>query len=334
MQSFSAMNWTAISYTTVLLFVLATGRLFPQTTDLSKVLINKDTVRILVTDSGLGGYSVAAGIDSVLSANKTFRHAQIIFCNALPKANFRYNELPDAQTKANVFSSVLYKMQNMFKPDVLLIACNTLSVVYPLTDFAKTTKTPVIGIVELGVKAITDSLNQNSGSCTIILGTETTIQSAAHKDMLIKNNIAPERIYTEACPNLESEIQVSPSSDMVAGLIEFYLDEIPKQNENKGDTKTFAALCCTHYGFAKSFFDRKLRGIYPHVEIINPNDEMINLFAFKGVTAAKTTEISVSVYSQAELSAEEKQGIGKLITPVSSRAGESLEKYILLNGIF
>ena len=308
--------------------------MYAQRSDLSFLLSKKDTVRILVTDSGLGGYSVAAGIDSVLSANKSIKAVQVIFCNALPRANFRYNELADAKAKADVFSSVLQKMQDLFHPDVVLIACNTLSVVYPLTDFAKTTKTPVIGIVELGVKAITDSLKSNPGSSVLILGTETTIQSTAHRDLLLRNNIVSDRIITKACPNLESEIQADPSGDMVSSLVEFYLDEVPKPADTTSVNKTFAAFCCTHYGFAKPAFEKKLTSMYQQFQIINPNDEMIRLFVFPGTNVISESNVTISIFSQAELSAEEKEGIGKLISPVSPRAGKALDSYMLLNGIF
>ncbi|MBI2417350.1 MAG: aspartate/glutamate racemase family protein [Ignavibacteriales bacterium] len=316
----------------VLLSLLLCGNTTAQIPDLQKLLQGRDTVRILVTDSGLGGYSVAAGIDSCLSANKYFKHAQIIFCNALPNSNFRYNELPDAQSKADVFSVVLSKMQKSFNPDVILIACNTLSVVYPITAFARTNTVPVIGVVELGVAAITDSLRSHPGSSTIILGTETTVQSGAHRELLLKKNIDDNRIITQACPNLESEIQVSPGSDMVSGLIEFYLEDISKPVN--AEKKVFAALCCTHYGFSKALFQNKLNGLFKAATIINPNDEMIKLFSFPDFHHAGFGSTSIAVYSQAKFSEEEKSAIGALIAPVSQKAYKALEAYTQLEGIF
>lgn len=316
----------------VLLSLLLCGNTTAQIPDLQKLLQGRDSVRILVTDSGLGGYSVAAGIDSCLSENKYFKQAHIIFCNALPNSNFRYNELPDAQSKAIVFSEVLSKMQQKFHPDAILIACNTLSVVYPLTAFARTSTVPVIGVVELGVAAISDSLRSHPGSSVIILGTETTVQSGAHRELLLKKNIADNYIITQACPNLESEIQVSPGSDMVSGLIEFYLDDMPIP-VNTGN-KIFAALCCTHYGFSKALFQNKLSSLFKAAIIINPNDEMIKLFSFPDSQHADFSSTSIAVYSQAKFSNEEKSAIGALIAPVSQKAYKALEAYTQLEGIF
>ncbi len=318
----------------VFIILITAVNLFAQYTQITNALLEKDTVRILVTDSGLGGFSVAAGIDSILSANKSLKNVQIIFCNALPKSNFRYNELNDAQSKADIFSGILYKMQGYFKPDIILIACNTLSVVYPLTDFSKNAHTPVLGIVELGVKITTDSLMKNPDASAIIMGTETTIQSSAHKDLLIKNGISNERIAVQSFPNLESEIQADPSSDMVNNLIDFYLDEMPKQSQKESESKVFAAMCCTHYGFAKSAFEKKLNSIFKNVCMINPNESMIRLFEFSRKEVTGTNNVSIALYSQAVLSTEEIKGVCKLISPVSAKAGKALENYIRLNGIF
>ena len=317
-----------------MVLILTSANIFPQKDDISAILMKKDSVRILVTDSGLGGYSVAAGIDSVLTANRTFKYASVIFCNALPRANFRYNELPDAQSKADIFSSVLNKMQEMFSPDIILIACNTLSVVYPLTEFAKQGNTPVVGIVELGVKAITDSLSINPNASVIIMGTETTIQSEAHKQLLTKNNLAEERVITKSFPNLESEIQVDPTNDMVGNLIEYYLDELPMQSKEETENKIFAALCCTHYGFAKSAFENKLNSKYKHACIINPNDDMIKLFNFPDAPAYNESKVAIHVYSQPIISEDEKSGIGKFINTVSPKARKALEIYTKLNAAF
>ena len=334
MFKFSLENGIAFFSQLIVVILITSGSVFPQNAEILKRLAKKDSVCILVTDSGLGGYSVAAGLDSVISANKTFKNAHIIFCNALPRSNFRYNELPDAKAKADTFSLVLHKMQALFNPDIILIACNTLSVVYPYTEYAKTTDIPVIGIVELGVKVITDSLNNNPNSSIIVLGTETTIQSSAHKDMLLKNHIAEGRIVTKACPNLESEIQADPASDMTTNLIEFYLDELPQKQDTTADTKTFAALCCTHYGFSKPAFEQKLHAMYGKAQIINPNDEMIRMFSMPGSAPVPESKVTISVYSQAIISPEEKDGIGKLIRTVSPKAAKSLDAYTVLKGIF
>lgn len=317
----------------IALLMLITMTAESQTT-LPGNILDKSKIRILITDSGLGGLSVAAGIDSMLSARKAFERAEIIFCNALPESNFRYNQLPDADSKARVFSSVLSKMDSLFRPDVILIACNTLSVVYPLTAFSRTARTPVIGIVECGTEVLLDSLRANPGSVAAILGTETTIQSKAHENALFAEGIAAERITTQSFPNLESEIQTQPDGDMTANLIEFFLDEMKEKFSVPGNDKFFAALCCTHYGYAAPLFANKLKTVTPHPVIINPNSIMIRLFDNAGKPNVKKTKVTVSVFSQAPVSPEEADAIGRLITRTSEKTAKALKKYTRLRGVF
>lgn len=315
------------------LLVSGTCHVSAQGNNVLDMLSKKDTVRILITDSGLGGVSVVAGIDSVLESSKIFAKTEITFCNALPSAGFRYNELPDAKSKAKVFSGMLYKMQELYRPDIILIACNTLSVVYSLTEFAATTRVPVMGIVEFGAKAIADSMKVNPGSAILILGTETTIQSDAYRQSLLRYGIDSSVIAGKACPNLESEIQVDPSSDMTSNLIDFYIDEVPDSYKNNAGT-CFAALCCTHYGFAREVFQKKLDAVCKKAVIINPNTSMIKTFADTSRPVLENSKTSVRVCSQAALSTEERDSIAKLVRPVSGNTADALINYVQLQGIF
>ena len=108
-------------------------------------------LKVLVTDSGLGGLSVCGDLERKALARKAFESVEIVFCNALPEANLGYNNLDTPQRKARVFSDALGGMVKWYEPDIVLIACNTLSVVYPDTDISRTLKMPVVGIVDLVV---------------------------------------------------------------------------------------------------------------------------------------------------------------------------------------
>lgn len=72
-------------------------------------------------------------------------------------------------------------MEEKYVPDLILIACNTLSVVYPHTEFSKNTKTKVLGIVEFGVEQVLEELKKNPDYDVIITGTNTTIESRDHE---------------------------------------------------------------------------------------------------------------------------------------------------------
>ena len=130
-------------------------------------LLTKEKIKILITDSGLGGLSVAAEIEKIITNAHMFKEAEIIFVNALPDANFRYNSMPDESTKVKFFDKTLIGMEQWFHPDIIFIACNTLSVVYPESEYYKHGNIPVVGIVDLGVNLIQKKLTQYPDSKVI-----------------------------------------------------------------------------------------------------------------------------------------------------------------------
>ena len=298
-------------------------------------ILKKEKVRILITDSGLGGLSVLAGIDDVLRRNNIFSEVELYFVNALPNANYRYNTMPDEATKIKVFSSALDGMYKYCKPDIILIACNTLSVLYDKTEFSKSAKIPVLNIVDFGVELILNELKQNPKSGIVILGTETTITAGSHKAELVKKGVNEKQITEQSCPNLESEIQNDAKSDMVNNLTDYYIDEaVGKINDS---TKNItAALCCTHYGYAATVFENALKDKFKGgVKVVNPNVGMINAFNVeKYFKRFPDCKINVKIISQAEISDEEKTSIGGLIKTVSPASADALNNYILKTDLF
>jgi len=166
-------------------------------------LRTQDMITIVVTDSGLGGLSVVAEAERRLRTHGVFAEVELIFCNALFTAEGGYNSLPVRDDKVLVFSRALQGMQDHYAPDIILIACNTLSVLYRDTEFAATTETPVIGIVEDGVDLIADRMRTDDSARTIIFATETTVDEGTHKAALLQRNLPAERILTPPVRQLQ-----------------------------------------------------------------------------------------------------------------------------------
>lgn len=298
-----------------------------------KDILKKEKIRIIVTDSGLGGLSVAANLEKNFNAYTPFTETEILFINSLPENNFRYNDMESEAEKAQVFNSVLESINKIFSPDIILIACNTLSIVYPLTDFYLNKKAPVIGIIDFGVNKLFNSYEK--GSSIIIFGTETTINSNVHKNELINKGIDENEIVNQSCPELESEIQNEPNSVLVDGLIDFYTDEAVS-NLATNTNRVLIGLCCSHYGYVTEKFVNSLKEkINVSYEVINPNDGMVmamlpeeNKFRFE------KTEITTEVISQVEITEGEIKSISQLIKDDSEKFAESLINYRLIPNLF
>ncbi len=285
------------------------------------------TIRIVVTDSGLGGISVLAELEHRLSKIPVFQNVELIFFNALYSKDLGYNEMKSSEEKARVFNNSLYAIQNSYKPDVILIACNTLSVVYPMTQFSKQSKTKVEGIVKAGVELFLEYLKKENNSSIILFGTPTTIDSNLHKSLLIENGINEHRIINQSCPILESEIQDDPESVKVKELIRKYVIEARDKIVNKTG-RVYAGFCCTHYGYSSDMFLNVMNNeLGNNVEILNPNNKMVESLIEGRIVEYKDPAISVEVVSQVEIYEHEKRALTKILKTDAPITVAAIEDY-------
>lgn len=245
---------------------------------------SRDKKMILVTDSGLGGLSVFARIASDLAQASPWPDLDMIYFNAWPRADRGYNHFSTMDQRAGVFNNALYAMEE-FKPDMILIACNTLSVIYPFTRFSRITDTQVIGIVDQGVDLIRESLITFPDSRAIIFGTPTTIREASHFNALVKSGISEDRLVAQACTDLAGKIERNPYHPELPEMVGRFADQaladqvLADQSLSGRGRKTgktiFAALCCTHFGYCRDLFYTALSERFDgDVRILNPNETM------------------------------------------------------------
>ncbi len=299
-----------------------------QARDTLQTVLQRDELTILITDSGLGGLSVCGGIEYRAGQQHPYRSLNLIFCNALPEANYGYNNLESEEKKARVFSDALTGMVQWYHPDLILIACNTLSVVYPHTAFSQTSTVPVLGIVEFGADMLAKKLMDDTSATAIIFGTETTIAANSHKQLLEAKGIASERIVAEACIDLAGEIQSNPNSEIVSSMIEMYVDDAVGQIQERYRGSITAGLCCTHYGYCSPVFQNAFTAAgVQKLEIVNPNEEMASWIFQTAKPRYPGTKVTVSVVSRAPLSQEERNSIASLLEHDSPLSAQALRAY-------
>ncbi|MBZ0184496.1 MAG: hypothetical protein K8F60_18705 [Melioribacteraceae bacterium] len=292
-------------------------------------------LRIVITDSGLGGLSVMAELEKELRTRNHFGNIRLIFFNSLAASDFGYNSISTKEKKVEVFNSSLYSIENMFNPHLILIACNTLSVVYEDTDFKKRTDTEVLGIIDLGIELIEEKLNENGNSNILLLGTPTTINSNSYKNKLIKKVISESKIINQSCPLLESEIQINPKSNKVKLMTENFLKEALSQSEYLSD-KVITSLCCTHYGYSEEIIRKSAEEIFnKEIEIVNPNTKMVEetLQRLKLITK-DFSNITSEVFSQVLLKDEEIKSLSEIIYQDSPQVSQALQNYLFEKNLF
>ena len=269
---------------------------------LNSFFVKKRAV-IAVTDSGLGGLSVMAEAARRMKGAGVFEKADLLFFNALFSAQGGYNSLGTREEKILVFDSALRSLEERYRPDIVLIGCNTLSVLYGDTPFSKEAKIPVIGIVSAGLDLIGRGLRDHPEASVIIFGTPTTIAEGSYPRGLDRLGFAPGRILSQACPELESFIERDHRGDetemLIAGCVSEALQKIAPPRP-----PLIISLNCTHYGYALPLWERAFaeERIQP-LRILNPNTRMVDpLFDKRYMGRFKNTEVSARVVSMVEVS--------------------------------
>jgi glutamate racemase len=292
-----------------------------------QTVLKGDTVSIVVADSGLGGLSVCAELANNLERRRDFENVAIVYFDALPEQGRGYNQLPTTAEKVRVFDRALAGMERL-GPDAILIACNTLSVLYSQTPFSRTTRTRVVDIIDFGVQQVSEHLVSQPDSQAIIFGTPTTIEANTHASRLVERGIAAGRIVCQPCDGLAREIERDPESAAVSGMIDSCVGQAVSRLEDRRKP-VCAALCCTHYGYSQALFSRALaRHARGAVSILNPNGDMAACIAGESGREPKAqTRIEVTVVAKVALGDDEIGSMSRALARVSPLTANALRHY-------
>lgn len=280
---------------------------------------------IIVTDSGLGGISVAAELYRALQARPRAEKTRIIFFNALFDEQSGYNRLTDMAAKIRWFDAALHGMLS-YAPDVIGIACNTLSVLYPRTAFARTANLPVIGIVEIGVNYLCQKLKGHEEAYAILFATPTTLQQGTHQ-RLLREHFPERRIIAQACPELMYAIGDGATAQIKHLIAEYTRQAVAQLPVPR--PKVYASLNCTHFGYYQAEFEAALRGHgLADVAVVNPNAAMVHALAPENkIQPGTPTELSIECVSKVKFHPQGLASLLPLLTPVSEEAAAAFRNY-------
>jgi len=291
--------------------------------------------RIVLTDSGLGGLSICAGLEKQLRGASGIPSTRLVYVNAWPDSRHGYNDLPDAASRAAVLDKALTAMMG-FRPGLILIACNTLSVLYELTEFGRAPAVPVAGIIDEGVDIFHEALARDPGSMLLLFGTRTTIESKEHVRRLVQKGIDAQRVFTTACHGLAGAIDKDPDSPALAGLVDECVSRTLQGRKVEGTL--YAGLCCTHYSYVADIFRRSLeRRTGAKVKVLDPNEHLVTSLT-AGMENRRPedaeADITVEVISKVELSEAQRRAVARRLEPVSGLTARALVEYTRLPELF
>jgi glutamate racemase len=218
---------------------------------------------------------------------------------------------------------------------LILIGCNTLSVLYKDTTFSRQTLIPVKGIIEAGVELIASNLKAHPESKVILFGTQTTMSEGAYEHKLTERGFLPDRIVSQACPDMVPYIERGYDSDETGMLIYAYVDEA-LQKMGMQDSPLYVSFNCTHYGYSHQLWTRAFQNfeITP-LGFLNPNYRMNDfLFPDQKRHQINDTDVSASVISMVSIDKQRIDSIGSWLSELSPQTAEALQNYTHRNDLF
>jgi glutamate racemase len=298
-------------------------------TKLSELKSRPGGLTVVLTDSGLGGLLLCAGLEQRLRGTSGSDTVRLVYVNAWPDAAFGYNDLPDTAARAAIFDRALAAMA-AFRPDLIVIACNTLSVVYGATAFSRAPAAPVTGILDEGAALFAEALAGDPAGVLVLFGTRTTIGSGEHLRRLSVRGVDPRRVVAEPCHGLAAAIDKDPDFPAVPGLVDECVGRVGSRLP--AGASLYAGLSCTHYAYVADAFRASLGRLAgrDEVTVLDPGERLVGDLT-RGLVRrgpeAGPRRVSVEVVSKVELSEAQRRAVGRRLEPVSPETARALLAY-------
>jgi glutamate racemase len=284
-----------------------------------------DDVHLVITDSGLGGLAICAEIERALRQQPSPPGVRITYVNAWPEQGIGYNDLPDVPARARAFDRALNGICAL-RPDLILIACNTLSILYDRTAFRAGAGIPVEGILDAGIDLFDEALRAEPASALVLLGTRTTIESGVHRERLLQRGVAAGRVSGTSCHGLATAIERGPRSPAVAELVDTCTGRAAEMAPD--GAPLYLGLCCTHYGMvAGPLADSLARRTGRPVRPLDPNGRLVRDVVPRlagGLAGREPGGLTVEVISKVELDADQREAVAGLLETISPVTADAL----------
>jgi glutamate racemase len=280
-------------------------------------------MHVLVTDSGVGGLSVCAYAERFVRTRGFAEPVRLTFANAAPANDYGYNAMPSRDDKLATFDRFLANAVARYAPDLVYVACNTLSVLLPDTPFARTSPIPIKGIIDSGVTSLMRELDARPHSVAMILGTQTTIDAGVYPRVLEARGVEAARIVAQACPGLADTISEDREGTRTRAAIATWvgaaLAQMPRAD-------VVACLACTHYGYRTEMFADVLAEAGVAATVVNPNDSAVDdIF---GAAGGEHRDADVEVVSRYVIPPTALDALTGFLASISPRTVAALRDHV------
>jgi glutamate racemase len=293
-------------------------------------------MHILIADSGVGGLSVVAYAERYVRTHGAAAPVRLTFANAAPANDYGYNSMPSREVKLASLDRFLTNVAERFAPDIIYLACNTLSVLLPDTAYFVNPAIPVKGIVDTGARLVLDELESDPRRIAMIFGTPTTIDADAYQRLLQARGVAASRIIARACPGLADLISEDREGRRTKSEIVRWVDAAVQMMPRR-EAPVVACLACTHYGYRKEFFADALSDADVDALVVDPNERAIDdLFASQGgeVGGRIHRHADLELVSRYAIPEPAVQALARFLSGISPRAVAALKRFVQQPDLF
>jgi glutamate racemase len=293
-------------------------------------------MHILITDSGVGGLSVCAYAERFVRTHGFKEPVRLTFVNAAPENDYGYNAMPSRDVKVQTFDRFLTNVTERYAPDMIYVACNTLSVLLPDTPYFQSARIPVKGIVETGVELMVRDLEADRQSVALIFGTQTTIDAGAYPRLLEARGVESSRIISQACPGLADTISEDREGLRTKTEIVRWVDAAIG-TMRRADRRVVACLACTHYGYRKDSFGEAFAAAGIEATIVNPNERAIDdLFGTRSHEddLAINHDVDVEFVTRYAIPPTTVQALTWFLSDISPRTVEAMRNFVHIPDLF
>ena len=227
-------------------------------------------MKIAITESGVGGLSVCAALEGALHRAPRDLDIEVLYLNAALADDYSYNSMATRQEKLQTFGNFLHAAMDHYTPDLLFIACNTLSVLFEDPFYDAFRDHAVLGIVDTGAAELLEAHRQSPAADIIVFATETTIAENGYGSRLAEAGVPAGQVVQQACPGLPDAISNDVSGAQARALLADYIPTALARFEQPPQ-QVLAFLGCTHYGYQAPLFSAGLGSKVKSIRVINPN---------------------------------------------------------------
>lgn len=289
-------------------------------------------MKIGITDSGVGGLSVCAELEARLRESPIGTDLDILYLNAAIEDDYAYNSMPNRESKLRAFDRFLTSVHKRYQPDLLFIACNTLSVLFQDPYFDHHRHIPTEGIVATGTSEMLEVFSGQHDTTFIIFATPTTIEEGVYGRQLRQKGVPASQVIEQACPGLPDAISNDASGQLARQLLEAFIPDAVHQAQHAPET-VLAFLGCTHYGYQAVQFRRILGPLVTELRVLNPNQAAVDTILSMLNTTPGKGGLKIEFITRYKIPGVVIQSMSEYIGEIAPMTLSALENFTLLPGL-